>query len=431
MDGWGKDCRDMSRSAFAVPSSHIEEGCGAIRPEMLTLITLDQEQIGKIVQAVPGRERNIQDVYPLSPLQEGMLFHYLLGERVDTYVLSTLIEFLEPVDVIAFVKAVEKVMARHDALRTAILWEHLPRPVQVVYRNAELPLEEVALDPHRDAVEQLREQLRPETQRMDLRRAPLVRLQVASEQSGVRRYAVLRVHHIICDHASLSAVIEEIQAYLGGWDQELPTPVPYRDKIAQVNDTRLDEARAFFRRKLQDIDAPTSPFEVVSGGPGGDELQQRLEPDLSRRTRFVSERAGVSPARLFHAAWALVLAKITGRDDVVFGTVLRVSQHNRVLTERMLGLSVNTLPLRLRLQGVSAREFVEQTSRELSELLCFGQVSLSMAQRCSGIADAGMLFATLLNFRHGVPEGNGAARGTAAIRVLGRGEARTSYPVTI
>ena len=89
---------------------------------------------------------------------------------------------------------------RHDILRTAVLWEQLPQPVQVVYRQASLPVEEITLEPDRDPIEQLKERMRPERQRLDLRQAPLLRLQVAADPHSAQWYALLQMHHITCDH---------------------------------------------------------------------------------------------------------------------------------------------------------------------------------------------------------------------------------------
>src|ERR1700745_346192 len=102
-----------------------------ITPRMLTLLDLEAEQIARITLAVPGGAANIQDVYPLTPLQEGLLFHHLLSDGGEAYVISNLFELESRQRLDAFIEALQKVIARHDILRTAVLWEQLPRPVQV------------------------------------------------------------------------------------------------------------------------------------------------------------------------------------------------------------------------------------------------------------------------------------------------------------
>jgi len=401
-----------------------------VRPEVL--MGLDGQQITTLIRTVPGGAENIQDIYPLSPLQEGMLFHYLLNERGDTYILSTLLKCESHVRVDTLRDALQKVIDRHDILRSALIWEQVPTPLQVTYRRAKLWVEEFTLDVHRDVVEQLRERMRPGREGLDLRYAPLVRLQVAVDTHDAHWYALLRVHHIICDYQSLKAVVAEMMAFLEGREYILPAPVPYRRHVEQVLAySQAKNGEEFFRRKLGQVDEPTAPFEVLDvhgDGSRVQEVRQVLEPALAQQIRTQAQRSEVSVARLFHAAWALVVARTSGRDDVVYGTVLSVGGQRSVRAERMMGLSVNTLPLRLQLRDVSVKGLVEITDQGLSELLNYGHFPLPLAQRCSGIRGGAPLFTTLFNYRHNIPD---QSSGSENIRVVDTGEAWTSYPITI
>ena len=181
----------------------------------ITLLDLDQQQIDAILQTVPAGAKNVQEIYPLSPSQEGMLFHHLLNEQSDTYVLSTLFEFESRAQVGALIDGLQTVINRHDVLRTAIIWEQLPQPVQVVYRQAALPIEELVLDLDRDPIEQLEEIMRSGCQGLNLQRAPLMRLQIATD-GGARCYALLRRHHIVFDHQSWNVAFAEAMACVRG-----------------------------------------------------------------------------------------------------------------------------------------------------------------------------------------------------------------------
>ena len=136
---------------------------------------------------------------------------------------------------------------------------------------------------------------------------------------------------------------------------------------------REHDAEAFFRSKLGDIDEPTAPFGLLdvhgdgSADRGG--ATSSSMPSLAQRVRAQARRLGVSAATLFHAAWALVVAHTSGRDDVVFGSVLLGRLQGSADAQRTLGMFINTLPLRLRLQDCQREELVEQTQRELVELL--------------------------------------------------------------
>src|SRR5262249_54081875 len=130
------------------------------------------------------------------------------------------------------------------------------------------------------------------------------------------------------------------------------------------------------------------------------EARQVLEPTVSERVRAQARGLSVSPATLFHAAWALVVARTSYRGDVGFGSLLAGRLPGSAGSQRVLGMFINTLPLRLRLQGASVRELIKQTHREVSELLTHEQASLAVAQRSSGLSGEAPLFTTLLNCLH-------------------------------
>jgi amino acid adenylation domain-containing protein len=426
---------ELERESFVVPPNLILPECEMITPEMLPLVELDSAQIRGIIQTVPGGARNIQDIYPLAPLQEGILFHHLVNvQRGDTYVLPTLLSLSSREKLEEFVGALQRVLDRHDILRSAVLWDQLPRPVQVVYRRATLPVEELVLDPRHDQIEQITERMRPERQSLDLRRAPLLRLQVVADRQGTQWYALLQLHHLVCDGQSLATVIAEVRAILEGRERSLPEPVAYRRHVAQaLAYTQTHDVDAFFRQTLSEIDEPTAPFGVLdvhSGGSRIGEAHLAVEPELARRLRSQARRLTLSVATLIHAAWALVVSRTSGRNDVVFGTVLLGRMQASVGVRRTVGMFINTLPLRSRLQGVTVKELVEQTQVALLDLLNHEQASLAVARRCSGIPGSAPLFSTLLNYRHSPRNHEADWTANAEIRVLAHQE-WTNYPVTL
>src|SRR5262249_6599879 len=163
-----------------VPPNKIPSGCEAITPEMLPLARLTAEEIERIVESVPGGAANVQDIYPLAPLQEGILFHHLVGGENDPYILSDLYSFDSRSRLEGYLGAMQAVIDRHDILRTGVVWEGLSEPMQVVWRKAVLPVEEVELDPG-DAAKQLRARYNPRSYQMDVRQAPMLRVAIAHD----------------------------------------------------------------------------------------------------------------------------------------------------------------------------------------------------------------------------------------------------------
>ncbi|MGF6482694.1 amino acid adenylation domain-containing protein [Paraburkholderia sp. JPY419] len=422
----------------AVPANLITAHSTAITPGMLPLIGLSQPEIDRVVATVPGGLANIQDIYALSPLQEGILFHHLLASEGDPYLLVREMAFAGRDLLERYLAAVQRVVDRHDILRTSFVWEGLSSPVQVVWRQARLEVVEVELDEaDGPAHEQLRGRFDPRGQRIDLGRAPLIRF-VTAREPGSGRWLLLELqHHLIGDHTTSEVMHAEVRSVLAGRAHELAEPQPFRNLIAQARLGVGEQAHEqFFREMLSDIDGPTLPFglgEVRGDGSGTREAQRMLPQTLNDRLREQARRLGVSLASLCHLAWAQVVARSSGREQVVFGTVLFGRMHGGSGVDRAMGLFINTLPVRLDLDGSGVEESVRRTHARLAELLTHEHAPLALAQRCSGVAAPAPLFSALLNYRHNTLA---ALQGGAADDVLGGiewlgAQERTNYPLTL
>ena len=426
--------RQMEGEELGVPANLIPTECETIVPAMLPLVDLTSEELGRIEQSIPGGAQNIQDIYPLAPVQHGMLFHHLLDQEMgDAYAISTMLRFSSRERMEEIIAALQWSIDRHDILRTAVLWEGLSRPVQVVCRQATLSVEQIALDPSRDPMAQLEDRMRPEQQRLDVRKAPMLRIEIVSDPREGCWYGLVRTHHLVCDGESLETLLAELKMHISGRAEELPEPVPYRDHVFRaLNFARTRDSAAFFRSKLGDIDEPTTPFGLRNvRGDGGALAEARivLEPALGRRLRKEAGRLGLSAAAIFHAAWALVVGRTSARDDVVFGTVLLGRLQSKSGYRRAVGVFINTLPLRLRLNGITTKELVEQANRELIELMQYEQASLVEAQRSSSVAGTAPVFSALLNYRRSA-DSSGQWAGVAGMDVRAITE-RTNYPIAV
>ncbi|CAJ8507110.1 syringomycin synthetase [Burkholderia pseudomallei] len=189
---------------------------------------------------------------------------------------------------------------------------------------------------------------------------------------------------------------------------------------------------AYFRAKLGDIDEPTAPFGLLSVQGDGREIAEAartLKPELSGALRGHARRLGVSAASMMHVAWGLVLSRTTGRQDVVFGTVLFGRMQGGAQSDRALGLFINTLPVRMRVAQTGVEASVKGTHAQLAELMRHEHAPLVLAQRCSGVPAQTPLFTSLLNYRYSKPK-VAAAHIADGIELLD-GHERTSYPLSM
>ncbi|CAJ4041116.1 non-ribosomal peptide synthetase [Burkholderia pseudomallei] len=405
-----------------------------ITPAQLTLVALSQESIDALVTKVEGGAANVQDIYPLAPLQEGILFHHLMSGESDPYVLSGVLAFRSREVMERFVSALQQVIDRHDILRTGFFWEGLEQPVQVVQRRATLPVSVVELDAREgDIVRQLEARFDSRGYRMDVSRAPLMHVHAACDGEHERWVARVLFHHLSIDHTTLERVIEEARAIGQGRAEDLPRPVPFRNFVAQAR-LGVSEAdhEAYFRAKLGDIDEPTAPFGLLSVQGDGREIAEAartLKPELSGALRGHARRLGVSAASMMHVAWGLVLSRTTGRQDVVFGTVLFGRMQGGAQSDRSLGLFINTLPVRMRVAQTGVEASVKGTHAQLAELMRHEHAPLVLAQRCSGVPAQTPLFTSLLNYRYSKPK-VAAAHIADGVELLD-GHERTNYPVSV
>ncbi|WP_334191086.1 condensation domain-containing protein, partial [Noviherbaspirillum sp.] len=430
-----------------VPENRIPTGCSAITPDMLPLVEVTADEIDCMVSAVPGGARNVQDIYPLAPLQEGMFFHYISGERRDPYLSQVLFSFESRCQMDAYFEAMQSVIKRHDILRTSIFWEGLREPVQVVWRHAPLMIEELELlTEDGDLAKQLIERFDPCQFRLDIRSAPLIKIVVACDSSSGRWIALALSHHLTIGGATLAVIQEETRTILAGETRKLPAPVPFRRFVAQArHGARVRAQDEFFKQMLGDVDEPTAPYSLLDIPVDGlpiKEAGRLVDPSLARRLRTAARVLHLSTATLFHLSWASVLARVSGRSDVVFGTVLFAGMRDGDGKARLPGMFINTLPIRIDLDDSPVRKCVEDVHGLLTRLMRHELASLARAQRCSGVIAPTPLFGALLNYRHN-PDRNPPAvahvadpdasgeRGGEGIELLGGGARRTNYPLTL
>ncbi|KAF9361384.1 hypothetical protein BGX34_007191 [Mortierella sp. NVP85] len=428
-----------------IPPNLITPQTTELTPEMLPLINLSQVEIDHIVEQTPGGVANIQDIYPLSLFQDGMLYHHLVTTQGDLYLLSSQMKFETQNLLDRYLEAFQEVVNRHDILRSAFVWKNISTPAQVVWRQAPLSVQELTLDPSDGPIaKQLEERFHHTRYQIDLTRAPLVRLIVAQDTDG--RWVLLQIlHHIIGDHVAAEIRNYEIEQILHGQGHNLPTPQPFRNAIAQARSKSDHELhRSFFENMLGDIDEPTIPYgisEVQNNGAHVAESHTMFPQELNNRLRFQAKQLGVSLASLCHVALSLVLARTTGQERVVFGTTLYGGTQNDQEAGHTIGVFINTLPFRCDINSQSVRQCVRQAHTRLASLLDHEYASLALAQKCSGVPSGTPLFNGLMNYLHTSPPSGNSRPGMEftseeeQVHYPGLeflwGRERTNYPVGI
>ncbi|XP_031632773.1 uncharacterized protein LOC116346715 [Contarinia nasturtii] len=416
--------------SITVPPNLITADCTTITPNKLPLISLSQAEIDAIVKQIPGGVANIQDIYGLGPLQHGIVFRHLMAKHGDPYLLGTHLHFKNRLALERYSDAMQQVINRHDALRTAFFWDGLNEPVQVVLRHASLKLTEVTLnDTNKSALEQLNDRFNASNFRLDLKQAPLLRL-VAAPTSEGDWVALQLMHHLIIDHVTLETLHSEAKIIMNDCVHQLATPIPFRNLVAQSNlGISPAEHTEFFKEMLADIDTPTLAFglndiyhEAIAHF---DEVYLKLSQELNNQLRMQARNLRVSLASLCHLAWAQVLSRVSGRDTVVFGTLLIGRLQEGDGNGSAMGMWINMLPLRLDIDDTPIETAVRHTHARLTALVVHEHASQVLAERCSGVPANIPLFNTLLNYRYSHDTEQLSTNDVTVLREI----EQTNYPI--
>ena len=364
------------------------------------LVSLGQGELDAVRGVIGGRAE-IQDILPLTPFQEGLLFHHRAARSGDPYLLSGVLSFASKDQLDDYVQGFQAVVNRHDALRTCIVHTCLKQPVQVVLKAVSVPLEHVTVSgaTEQEVVAGLLKRYGASGNSLNLESAPLLRLYVC-EWAGSWLLVEVR-HHILVDDHSIVLCRREIMAWLRGEFQTLCEPALLREYAMQTTPAKFEGAALeFFRNMLGLIQTPTSPYglDVVHGvAPRTRESAAWLPASLSARLNRVALQFGVSAATLFHLGWFLVLNRLTEQKELVFGTVL-VDRRGIEESEAAVGPFMNTLPIALTVTGRVDR-LVRTTQQLLASLLRHVGTRLVDAQGCACVPKGRPLFSSLLNYR--------------------------------
>jgi len=334
-----EDYRDELLAVIA----HCLSGAHGATPSDFPLAGLTQAQL----DALPLDFAEVEDIYPLSPLQQGLLFHDALAPDTGVYVNQMTLD-IDGLDAERFAAAWRRAIAGHAILRTGFLWrDEAGQPLQVVYKHAPLPLTLLDWRGRPDSGPALQALCAKEHQRgFDPVQAPLQRL-VLVRVSDSRYRWVWTCHHILLDGWSSSQLLGEVlDAYVG--KPARPATSRYRDYIAWLQAKSQVADEEFWRGYLAKLDRPTRLAAVLAGEPGGRRQQHfrlRLDAADSQRLQQFANHQKVTLNTVLQAAWAILLQRYCGQDVVVFGATLSGRSPELNGIEQTLGLFINTLPV--------------------------------------------------------------------------------------
>ncbi|HEX6640477.1 MAG TPA: amino acid adenylation domain-containing protein, partial [Thermoanaerobaculia bacterium] len=387
---------------------------GAHTPSDFPLVTISMAQLEALEAHGP-----IEALLPLSPLQQGMLFHSLYdADGEDVYTVDVELELEGKLDAARMQNAARALLRRHPNLRAAILHEGFAQPLQVIGAEVVVPWSEVEAP-----------------RRFVQSEAPLLHftlIRLAPERHRLR----FTCHHILLDGWSMPIVLGELLAlYANGGDAGALPPVrPYGDFLAWIAKQDARAALDTWRTYLADVDsatllAPPAPHDAPIALPQRWELE--LSADLTARVQSLAQNLGITLNTIMQGVWALLLGRLTGRDDVAFGVTVSGRPAELVGVERMVGLFINTLPLRARLRPeATLGQLLAEIQQSQSRLMDVQYLGLADIQRAAG---TGELFDTLLVFENypTIPRTQPAATSDEELRVTAvQGRDAAHYPLT-
>ncbi|WP_422404059.1 amino acid adenylation domain-containing protein, partial [Pseudomonas sp. GZD-209] len=336
---------DAYGAALAELVAHCCDGQAAgLTPSDFPLARLSQAQLDQL-PLVPGQ---VEDLYPMAPMQQGMMFHTLFEQSASDYINQMRLD-VDGLDPERFVQAWQQALAAHDILRTTFLWEgDLAEPLQVVHKNARMPFQQHdwrGRDDLATALDALA--LADREQGFDLAQAPLLRM--AMVRTGEQAYHLIYTnHHILMDGWSNSRLLGEVlQRYAG---QALPASrVRYSQYIDWLQRQDKAASQAFWTAQLAGLDEPTRLVDALprpaAGRQGQGESLRSLDAAQTARLNAFARDTKVTLNTLVQAAWSLLLQRSTGQDSVCFGATVAGRPADLKGVEEQIGLFINTLPV--------------------------------------------------------------------------------------
>jgi amino acid adenylation domain-containing protein len=394
---------------------------------------------------LPSTLGEIEDAYPLSPMQHAMLFQSVYAPDSLPYFSHTVCILPGSLDVEAFKRSWQRAIDRHSILRTAFIWEGVDEPFQIVIRNLDLPWEESDWSDLSPAEYEARLQsfLKEDSARgVELTKAPLIRLKLL--KTPQREYELIwSCHHLLMDGWSLNLLIKEIfssyQALREGQIPQADRAYPYRDYIDWINRQDSSRAEQFWRRILKDVKKATSIN--ADGGTAHfrddddfyyEERHIQLSAAMTESLQSLARRHRLTLNTLIQGAWSLLLCELSSSDDVVFGVTVLGRPSDLWGIESIMGLFINTLPMRVRVaKDMTLLPWLKTVQRDQVEMLQYEYIPLAKIQGWSEAPQGMPLFESNVVFMNLQQDASvRAAEASILLRDV-RAKTPTNIPLTL
>ncbi|MGW6626178.1 amino acid adenylation domain-containing protein, partial [Nocardia sp. NPDC055002] len=427
---------DLFVAAVTALATHAQRvDAGGFTPSDMSLVRVGQSDLELWERDYPA----LSEVWPLSPLQAGLMFHAMLSSAtVDVYTVQAVLDLTGTLDVERLRGAAQAVLDRYPNLRTAFVTDSAGQPVQVVLSELEVPWREVDLTdlPADERMPRMRHLLRADqANQFDMATAPLIRFglyKIDEEHS----HLAITVHHILVDGWSMPLLMRDLLVLYAvhGDLTALPRVASYRNFLSWLSGWDREVSLQVWADALAGVEGPTQ----LAPAPRTEERYElgkvivEIDNDRTRALGKFAGELGVTVNTMLQTAWGIVVGRLTGRDDVVFGATVSGRPAELPGVESMVGLFINTLPVRIQIDDrMTAEKLAQRVQSEQAELLSHHFVGLSDIQRVAGM---GSQFDTLVVFES-YPMDKDAVTAASSIdgmQVTGVGlDDATHYPLTL
>nr|AKC91857.1 nonribosomal peptide synthetase [Streptomyces muensis] len=383
------------------------------------------------------KDPGLEDILPLTPLQEGILFHAAFdAEGQDPYVIQLTLEFQGPLKAKDLRSAAQSLLERHSNLRASFRYHGLDRPVQLIPRHAEAPWEEIDLSNLSAALrdQEVSKAVAADLQRrFDLTKGPSIRFTLVRLAEDLHKF-VITSHHILMDGWSIPVLFRELFACYaaGGATSMLPPAQPFRNYLAWSAKQDRSSAEQAWKEALSGLDHPTrlAPHSPARSVLLPQQVSLSLGEDLTEQLGAWARSRDFTLSQVVQGAWGVLLGRLTGQSDVVFGATVAGRPPEVAGVESMIGLFINTLPVRLRIvPDESFTVLLRRHQRDQERLFPHHHLGLTDIQHAAGV---GQLFDSIVIFENYPTKIGSEKTGSGSLRVTGfEAHDATHYPITL